>query len=129
MSKSLGFFAFLGILVIATVISYEVGRSGNEKRIYQQDLSNRLVTVEISVKILELLRKGEYARATFGLETAMLGDLPALVDDEKEVGRSKEIERAIKLVSDYCSTYRVFDQNTNLPSHRVAKAIIELHSK
>ena len=115
-------------LVLAVAIGFEISNVNAKHYLYHQDLDTRLVNVDISLDVLGLLRKQEYDKAVFELETAMLMEAAGSTIDEKALGQNKDIQNMANKVSEYCLKYNVFDGKTNLPSHFMAKQFLDSHT-
>jgi hypothetical protein len=114
-------------LVLAFAIGFGISNMRAKHSLYRQDLDTQLTNVDISLNVLELLRKQESDKAIFALETAMLMEVSGTIIDEKVLGRNNEIQNMSIKVADYCSKYNVFDGKTNLPSHFIAKQFLDSH--
>jgi hypothetical protein len=114
-------------LVLAVAIGFEISNITARHNLYRQDLNTRLMNIDVSLDVLGQLRKQEYNKAIFGLETAMLTEAAGSTIDEKVLGRNNDIQNMAKQVSEYCAKNNVFDGKTNLPSHFVAKQFLDSH--
>lgn len=118
---------YASTLLIAFWLGLRFDSSASTRELYKQDLDSRITRINVTLGVLNLLREQEYRKAISGLETSMLMDAAGSPIDERILGQSREINIMAKNVSEYCLKYKVFDNTTNLPSHRLAKQFLDSH--
>lgn len=115
------------IIVLAFASGYKFCHIREEKQ-YSRAISDLCIAnLDLHLQILETMRSPDKDKALHMLEVCLLTETPGVADEVKILGWTDDMQGITKRISTYCRQYNIFETNTNLPSHIVAKQFLDSH--